>query len=233
MSKALPWLTADCLSFPSPDSALSDPNGLLAIGGDLSAKRLITAYQLGIFPWFNQGEPILWWSPSPRAVIPVDALYINRSLKKVINKQLYTVTLNQAFDQVIHMCADAPFRKEGTWINQQMLDAYTNLHRLGYAHSIEVWHNQQLVGGLYGVAINGAFSGESMFYIKDNASKIALVALSKLLKPHAQYIDCQILNPFLAAMGCIEISQSEFQTAHQQAQKKQLTPYFWQPRIIF
>ncbi|GLX80316.1 leucyl/phenylalanyl-tRNA--protein transferase [Thalassotalea insulae] len=234
MAETLHWLEPESLAFPPPDSALSDPNGLLAIGGDLSAKRLVAAYSQGIFPWFNEDEPILWWSPSSRAVIPVEQLYINRSLKKLLNKKLFSVTINQAFEQVIDYCADAPFRREGTWINSTMLAAYKHLHQLGYAHSIEVWHQQNLVGGLYGVAINGFFSGESMFYLKDNASKFALVGLVNVLKQQGvKIIDCQITNPFLTSMGCIEVSRATFDQYRQQAMLMQLPAATWQPRTIF
>ncbi len=232
--ETLHWLTPESLEFPPPDSALSDPNGLLAVGGDLSVKRLITAYSQGIFPWFNEEEPILWWSPTPRAVIAIDQLKINRSLKKVLNRKSFTVTVNQAFDRVIEHCANAPFRTEGTWINSAMLAAYQQLHQLGYAHSIEVWQNNTLVGGLYGVAVNGFFSGESMFYLQNNASKIALVGLSDLLKQQGvEIIDCQITNPFLVSMGCIEISRAEFDRQRQQALTHHLPASTWQPRSMF
>lgn len=234
MPETLQWLNAESLEFPPLDSALSEPNGLLAIGGDLSEKRLLTAYANAIFPWFNDDEPILWWSPSPRAIIYTDQIRINKSLRKVLNRQQFQVTINHAFEQVISFCADAPFRKDGTWINQEMLAAYQRLHQLGYAHSVEVWHQQQLVGGLYGVAINGYFSGESMFYRQSNASKVALVALTTLLAEQGvSFIDCQITNPFLASMGCVEIPREQFISLQQQALKQSLTPRMWQPRAIY
>jgi len=233
MSKTLPWLNTDSIDFPPLDSALTEPNGLLAIGGDLSTKRLISAYSKAIFPWFNQGEPPLWWSPSPRAIIPIDNLRINRTLRKQLNRKLYKVTINKAFEQVISSCADAPFRTEGTWILDEMKTGYQSLHQQGYAHSIEVWHNDELVGGLYGVAINGFFSGESMFYKKANASKIALVSLAQLLtSENIKFIDCQLQNPFLESMGCIEIPRTEFIGLQQKAIKQPINPEIWHPRCI-
>lgn len=233
MSETLHWLNSDSLSFPPVEQALIEPNGLLAVGGDLSPERLISAYSNAIFPWFNQGEPPLWWSPSPRAIIFIDDLLVNRTLRKVLRQQKFRVSINTAFTQVIDYCANAPFRKEGTWINHDMKMAYHNLHQLGLAHSIEVWIDEQLVGGLYGVAINGFFSGESMFYIKSNASKIALVYLANHLKSEKiEFIDCQLNNPFLKSMGCVEIPRDKFLSIHHQALKHQLPTNFWQARTL-
>jgi len=232
-NRTLTLLSDESSDFPAPSFALQEPNGLLAVGGDLSPSRLITAYSSGIFPWYCDGEPIMWWSPDPRAIIPVEHIKINRTLRKFINRCNYTVTLNHAFEEVIELCADAPFRKDDTWIVDDMLEAYKRLHLLGKAHSIEVCHEDKLVGGLYGVAINGFFSGESMFYAMDNASKIALIALSRLLMSQGiTMIDCQITNPFLKDMGCIEISREEFITSKQSAINKELPSDFWQPREI-
>ncbi len=228
MSQTLHYLDDESLAFPPAHLALSDPNGLLAIGGDLTPQRLVLAYQQAIFPWFNDGEPIMWWSPSPRAIIRLNQIKINRTLTKFIKKQPYTVTLNKDFDQVLSYCADAPFRKEGTWIIDEMKLAYMRLHELGYAHSIEVWQDEQLVGGLYGVAINGFFSGESMFYKKTNASKVALISLANLLKTiDISFIDCQILNPFLQDMGGIEIERDDFVQLQQSAITKEVPSNFW------
>ena len=233
MSQTLHYLDSESLAFPPTHLALSEPNGLLAIGGDLTPQRLIAAYQQAIFPWFNDGEPIMWWSPTPRAIIPIDQIHINRTLVKFIKKQPYIVTLNKDFDQVLSNCADAPFRKEGTWINDEMKLAYMRLHELGFAHSIEVWQDDELVGGLYGVAINGYFSGESMFYKKNNASKIALVSLANLLKTiNVNFIDCQILNPFLQNMGCIELDRHEFVQLQQSAITKIVPQRFWHTRSL-
>lgn len=233
MQKALPWLEQESLNFPPPNSALSDPNGLLAIGGDLSLQRLIKAYSLGIFPWYNKEQPILWWCPTPRAIIQTDKLIINKTTRKFLKKTDYTVSINCAFEQVIDHCADAPFRKDGTWITDEMKQAYINLFKAGYAQSVEIWHQQELIGGLYGIAINGYFSGESMFYKKDNASKLALITLNQLLKSEKiTFIDCQIENPFLNSMGCIEISREQFIAIKNNAIKMTLPENFWQPRVI-
>lgn len=238
MTQAIPLLNADSLAFPPVHTALNDPNGLLAFGGDLSTQRLTQAYTMGIFPWFSEGEPIMWWSPNPRAVIFCDQLKINKTLRKHLKKhakeQGFIVTLNNAFDEVIEFCADAPFRKEGTWIIDEMIQAYKVMHRQGLAHSIEVWSENELVGGLYGVAINGYFSGESMFYQQSNASKTALVFLVDLLKSqNIELLDCQMLNPFLADMGCLEISRENFIQTKQRSLEKILPNHFWQPRQLY
>jgi len=226
-------LDQESLAFPPLSYALSEPNGLLALGGDLSPQRLVSAYQQAIFPWFNEGEEIMWWSPNPRAIIPINDIHINRTLKKVINKKTFTVSVNKAFDEVLDYCADAPFRSEDTWIIPSMEVAYKHLHQLGFAHSIEVWCDDELVGGLYGVAINGFFSGESMFYKCANASKIALVTLSTLFKEAGiPFIDCQIINPFLSDMGCIELPRDKFITLQQNAIHKTVPQKFWQPRSL-
>ncbi|MFB1016149.1 MAG: leucyl/phenylalanyl-tRNA--protein transferase [Alteromonadaceae bacterium] len=233
MSQTVHYLDSESLAFPPTQLALTDPNGLIAIGGDLSPQRLVSAYEQAIFPWFNAGEPIMWWSPSPRAIIPVNQIKINRTLTKFIKKKPYQVTLNKDFDQVISNCAHAPFRKEGTWIVDDMKLAYMRLHELGYAHSIEVWQHNELVGGLYGVAINGFFSGESMFYKKNNASKVALISLAELLKTiGVSFIDCQILNPFLDDMGCIEIDRDSFTQLQQVAITKIVPKDFWHSKVL-
>jgi leucyl/phenylalanyl-tRNA--protein transferase len=226
-------LNIDNLVFPPLQNALDEPNGLLAFGGDLSVARLQSAYRSGIFPWYSDGEPIMWWSPDPRGIILTDQLRINRTLRKVLKQQNFTVTLNQAFNRVINYCADAPFRKEETWIVDDMLAAYQQLHDHGIAHSIEVWMDGELAGGLYGVAINGCFSGESMFYRKSNGSKIALVYLNKLLKnQNIPLIDCQMLNPFLEDMGCIEIPRSQYMALQATALSVSLPSDFWLPRQL-
>lgn len=233
MSQTVHYLDSESLAFPPTQLALTDPNGLIAIGGDLSPQRLVSAYEQAIFPWFNAGEPIMWWSPSPRAIIPVNQIKINRTLTKFIKKNPYQVTLNKDFDQVISNCAHAPFRKEGTWIVKDMKLAYMRLHELGYAHSIEVWQHNELVGGLYGVAIKGFFSGESMFYKKNNASKVALISLAELLKTiGVSFIDCQILNPFLDDMGCIEIDRDSFTQLQQVAITKLVPKDFWHSKVL-
>lgn len=233
MSQALPILAIDSLAFPSPHQALKNPSGLLALGGDLSVSRLYNAYKQGIFPWFNHNDPIMWWSPSPRAIIHTHQVKINRTLRKFLNKKPYTVTVNKAFNQVITYCADAPFRNDDTWILPEMIRAYQNMHIQGYAHSIEVWCHEELVGGLYGVAINGCFSGESMFYKSSNASKIALVALCQHLQSQqVNFIDCQLSNPFLKDMGCVEVDRSHFESLKDKAQSIKLPADFWQPKTL-
>lgn len=232
-------LNDDSLIFPPVELALTEPNGLLAVGGNLQPQRLINAYTQGIFPWFSDNDPLLWWSPNPRAIIKLKDLRINRTLRKAIKKSPYKITLNSAFKEVIALCANAPFRDDGTWILPEMENAYINLHQLGFAHSIEVWERNSvdehvLVGGLYGVAINGFFSGESMFYTSANASKFALIALGELLKSiDIDFIDCQLLNPFLADMGAIEISRKNFIACKQTAINKEITDDFWQSRELF
>jgi len=238
MSQILYQLDESSVAFPPIDGALTEPNGLLALGGDLSTARLLSAYSQGIFPWFSEDDPLMWWSPDPRAIIDINELRINRTLAKAIRKAPYTITLNQDFIQVIQLCADAPFREDETWILDDMQAAYINLHEQGHAHSIEVWlsgdnNEKELVGGLYGIAINGFFSGESMFYKQSNASKFALIALGELLKTiNTDFIDCQLLNPFLEDMGAKEVSRHDFIQRQQSAITKIVPLNFWQARTL-
>ena len=231
-------LSNNNLAFPPIECALTEPNGLLAVGGDLLPQRLINAYSQGIFPWFSENDPLMWWSPDPRAIIKLTDLRINRTLRKALKKSPYKITLNTAFEQVIALCANAPFRNDGTWILPEMQNAYVHLHQLGFAHSIEVWQTNyldelELVGGLYGIAINGFFSGESMFYTSSNASKFALVALAKLLKSiNVDFIDCQLLNHFLEDMGATEISRENFVALKETAINKEVPHNFWQPHTL-
>ncbi len=206
----IPWLTSD-LSFPPPERALIEPNGLLALGGDLSCKRLIQAYSKGIFPWFNQDEPILWWSPDPRMVLFPAELKISRSLRKALQKHDYQISADRSFDQVIAACAAPRRHQGGTWINSGMIKAYRELHRTGHAHSVETWIDGKLAGGLYGVALGRAFFGESMFSRTTNASKIAFVHLVKQLA-HWRFgiIDCQMKTAHLASLGAREIPRTQF-----------------------
>lgn len=207
----LPFL-GDEVSFPSPHQALDEPNGLLAVGGDLSVERLLAAYQRGIFPWFSHDDPILWWSPDPRAVFWVDEYAPSRSLKKSVKRQSLRFTLNHAFDEVIRYCADVPRGEQnGTWITEEMLAAYRRLHRAGHAHSIEVWQGDTLVGGLYGVYIDQCFCGESMFHLATDASKAALWALISLLKSeNIPMVDCQMMNDHLASLGAQVLPREDF-----------------------
>lgn len=238
MNQILYQLDDTSLAFPPIEGALTEPNGLLALGGDLSPERLIAAYGQGIFPWYSVNDPLMWWSPDPRAIIDIAHLRINRTLRKAINKSPFHITLNQDFRQVTQLCANAPFRTDGTWILPEMEEAYLKLHQQGYAHSIEIWHtddqsNKALVGGLYGVAINGFFSGESMFYTQSNASKFALIALGQLLATAGiDFIDCQLLNPFLEDMGAKETSRDIFMRKQHNALAKIMPNDFWQPRTL-
>jgi len=228
MSQRLYQLSDTSLAFPPLENALTEPNGLLALGGDLSTPRLINAYKSGIFPWFSEHDPLLWWSPDPRAIIKIVDLKINKTLSKFLKKCPFSVSLNKDFSQVIECCSDAPFRKDGTWILPPMQQAYKQLHQQGIAHSVEVWNQKELVGGLYGVAINGFFSGESMFYKHSNASKVALLYLAEHLKSAGiSFIDCQLLNPFLESMGSIEISREKFVKLKDKALTISLTDDFW------
>ncbi len=189
----LTWLDRSSLKFPSLNKALREPNGLLAAGGDLSAARLIAAYRHGCFPWYQDGQPLLWWSPDPRTVLLLNNLHISRSLRKVLRSDMFTVTFDHNFSQVIHACAEPRNDEHGTWITSEMQAAYFELHAQGYAHSVEVWHEDQLVGGLYGIAIGQLFFGESMFSRTSNASKVGFVTLVNALKIAGfVLIDCQM-----------------------------------------
>lgn len=197
------------LIFPHPKLARED--GLLAVGGDLSIERLFLAYSNGIFPWYSDGEPILWWSPNPRFVLFPQDIKISKSMKKILKKGMYKVTYDTCFRDVIYNCGKMREENEGTWITEDMLEAYCRLHEEGYAHSVEVWHEEELVGGLYGVSIGKCFFGESMFSKMSNTSKIALITLSKdLLAKRFTLIDCQIYTKHLESMGAVKISRDEF-----------------------
>jgi leucyl/phenylalanyl-tRNA---protein transferase len=199
-------------AFPPLDSALSEPNGLLAIGGDLTTARLLSAYQQGIFPWFNEGEPIMWWSPNPRMVLLPDELKISASLKKTLKKNLFLVRLNSAFKEVMTACSQTPrYGQGGTWISDEMIAAYCELHRLGFAISVETWLDNKLVGGCYGIKIGRMFYGESMFHHVTDASKVAFVHLVQYLKTqHIGMIDCQMKTLLLSSFGGREIEREEF-----------------------
>ena len=222
------------LVFPPADMAHTDPNGLLAFGGDLSAKRLLLAYSSGIFPWFSQAEPIMWWSPDPRGLLPLDNFKCSKSLKKFARNCNYHITINNVFDQVIDICATIPRNDSGTWITDDMVNAYKNLHKLGHAHSVEVWSEDILVGGLYGIIVGKVFCGESMFHKVTNASKIAMLSLVELLKSQdAEFIDCQMQNPHLASLGCIEVSRARFLTMLQQQSQQSFKKDVWQPQTLY
>ncbi len=198
-------------TFPDPNLALTEPDGLLAIGGDLSSERLLSAYQQGVFPWFSDDQPILWWSPDPRCVVYPQQLNISRSMKKVLRKGEYKITYDRAFEQVIRECAAPRDNQPNTWITEEMLQAYSELHRKGAAHSVECWHQGELVGGLYGVAIGQVFFGESMFSHRNNASKAAFITLTQqLIEWGYQLIDCQLHSDHLESLGAVMITRSRF-----------------------
>jgi leucyl/phenylalanyl-tRNA--protein transferase len=211
----IPWLTGNA-PFPPVERALRSPNGLLAAGGDLSAPRLLEAYRHGIFPWFNPGEPALWWSPDPRMVLIPGEFKISRSFAKVLRNAVYEVCCDTSFEQVMRNCAAPRGEQGGTWINEDMIAAYCALHEMGYAHSVETWIDGNLAGGLYGVSIGRMFYGDSMFSHASNASKIALAHLAGQLErwqadhPTKGMIDCQMNTSHLASLGAREIPRSEF-----------------------
>ncbi len=196
--------------FPPPE--LAEKDGLLAVGGDLSEERLLLAYSMGIFPWYSDGFPILWWSPDPRLVLLPGELRVSRSLRQTLKKGIYEVTMDTAFEDVIRACASVHRKKDGgTWITDEMLEAYAGLHRSGFAHSVESWEEQELAGGVYGVSLGGAFFGESMFTRKPDASKVAFVSLvRKLIDWGFALIDCQVKTQHLVNFGAREIPRAHF-----------------------
>ncbi|WP_127477291.1 leucyl/phenylalanyl-tRNA--protein transferase [Sulfurivermis fontis] len=199
-------------AFPPVEHALHEPDGLLAVGGDLAPQRILNAYRHGIFPWFSPGQPILWWSPDPRAVLFPDKLKVARSLRKTINKGSYQVRFDTAFARVIRACAETPRRgQNGTWITEEMQQAYIRLHEMGYAHSAESWQGEELVGGLYGIRLGRVFYGESMFSHKTDASKVAFVHLVRKLQAEGVVlIDCQVTTDHLLSLGAEEIPRRRF-----------------------
>lgn len=206
----IPWLTEQS-DFPPLNQALRDPDGLLAAGGDLSEQRLLAAYARGIFPWYSEGEPILWWSPDPRCVLYPERLHISRSLRKKLRKFDYKVTLDTAFADVMIACAAPRDEDTGTWITVDMFEAYCQLHRHGHAHSVELWHKGELVGGLYGIAMGRVFFGESMFSRVGDGSKIAFVWFVEQLKKWGYaLVDCQVHSEHLVSLGAEEISRYRF-----------------------
>lgn len=201
----------DSCRFPDVEHALHEPDGLLAVGGDLRPRRLLAAYSQGIFPWYNEDQPILWWAPDPRMVLFPEHLKISRSLHKTLRKDLFRVTLDTAFADVILACAEPRSGTDGTWISQEMIQAYCRLHELGYAHSVECWREGELVGGLYGVAIGQVFFGESMFARATDASKVAFIHLvQQLARWSFRLIDCQIYSSHLQSLGAKTISRKDF-----------------------
>ncbi|MDP3268779.1 MAG: leucyl/phenylalanyl-tRNA--protein transferase [Legionella sp.] len=201
---------ADNESYFFPDPRTSDKQGLLAMGGDLKPERIIQAYSQGIFPWFEPGCPILWWSPNPRLVLIPNEFKISRSLRQSLKKPFY-FTMDNAFREVISACATCSDRQDKTWISPQMIEAYTKLHQMGYAHSFEIWQDKELVGGLYGISLGRAFFGESMFHKVTDASKVALYYLCNTMSEWGfDFIDCQIPTPHLLRLGAKVIGRNEF-----------------------
>jgi leucyl/phenylalanyl-tRNA---protein transferase len=213
--------------FPNADEA--DDEGLVAIGGDLSVERLLAAYEQGIFPWYDEGVPPLWWSPNPRAVIEPGGGHVSRSLRRVLGKGIFDVTLDRAFERVMRECGN---RDVGTWIIPEMIEAYVELHRRGHAHSFEVWRDDELVGGLYGVHRGALFAAESMFHTVSNASKVALAyASASVFSAGIDVFDVQLLTTHLASMGAVEVSRSDYLARVRLASKKRVSlaglPLVW------
>lgn len=211
---SIKWISRDDppQAFPDIGSALSAPNGLLAAGGDLSVDRLLYAYRHCIFPWFDSGQPILWWSPDPRCVMVPQAFHVARRLRRSLRKSAMVLTFNRAFGEVITACGRRPQSAlHGTWITPAMVDAYTELHRRGWAHSVETWYDDRLVGGVYGLAIGEVFFGESMFSQETDASKLALLALCRRISEHGfRLLDCQVASPHLQSLGARLMRRKEF-----------------------
>ncbi|MBM7455842.1 leucyl/phenylalanyl-tRNA--protein transferase [Oceanisphaera litoralis] len=218
------------LWFPDPSQALIEPNGLLAVGGDLSPERLLLAYRMGIFPWYDQSQPLLWWSPDPRAVLEPDKLHISRSLARLARRGQYRLTVNTAFEQVIRACRQLRETQEaGTWITAGIEQAYCRLHQLGHAHSIEVWQGERLVAGLYGIGLGTLFCGESMFHRVDNGSKLAMLGLCRHLHRHGgELIDCQLPTPHLMSLGATSWPRSRFLHKLKERQQQPLSQGCWQ-----
>ena len=212
-SPQITWISSDDPpeAFPDIDRAFDVPDGLLAAGGDLSESRLLYAYRHGIFPWFNEGQPILWWSPEPRCVIVPGKLHVSRRLRRSLRQSGFIVRFNTAFDEVVAACANDRPGQDGTWITPEMSTAYGRMHAAGWAHSIEVWRDDALVGGLYGLAIGGVFFGESMFSRVNDASKAAMLALCSVIDAHGfALLDCQVESPHLMNMGAELIPRRRF-----------------------
>jgi leucyl/phenylalanyl-tRNA---protein transferase len=209
----IPWLRSND-PFPPLSRALREPNGLLAAGADLAVPRLLDAYRRGIFPWYSEGEPVLWWSPDPRMILVPSELVVSRSLRKRMRQGNYAIRVDESFERVVRACAEPRLGQAGTWISSDIIGAYVALHQAGYAHSVEYWVDRDLAGGLYGVAIGRIFFGESMFTRQTDASKIALVHLTRQLARWSfGMIDCQMSTAHLASLGAQEIARSDFMRA--------------------
>ncbi len=224
-------ITADTpeTQFPSPNSASEE--GLVAVGGKITTIRVLSAYRQGIFPWYSEDQPVLWWSPEPRAILYPDEIKISRSLKKTLRRSNFRLTADTAFSEVVKACAGPRSHSQtgGTWITAEMVDTYNQLHQLGYGHSIEVWNEDKLVGGLYGLSLGSAFFGESMFSHQSDASKLALVYLANFSKSRGiDFIDCQLPTDHLASMGAVNISRNEYLRILETALRHQDHTKYWQ-----
>nr|WP_198650243.1 leucyl/phenylalanyl-tRNA--protein transferase [Oceanimonas marisflavi] len=218
------------LWFPDPSTALDDPEGLLAVGGDLRPERLLLAYRMGIFPWFDESQPPLWWSPSPRAVLVPGELHVSRSLAKLARRQRYRLTVNHAFEEVIHYCRELREAGPGTWITPDIERNYCRLHHMGHAHSVEVWDGQRLVAGLYGIGLGRLFCGESMFHRVSNGSKLAMLGLCRHFAAHGgELVDCQLPNPHLQSLGVTSWPRSRFLHKLKELQHAPISARCWQP----
>ena len=225
-SKPMIFQLPDEIVFPDP--GLAEEDGLLAIGGDLNPERLLLAYSYGIFPWFNEGDPVLWWSPPERPVFYPGKIKVSKSLKQVIRKNMFEIRIDTCFEDVMRGCAQIRRDGGGTWINEDMIEAYTKLHELGFAHSFECFLDGELAGGLYGISLGKAFFGESMFFRVSNASKVAFFALSEYLKDRAfHFIDSQITNDHLLSLGAQEVNREKFMEMLQEALKHETQPGKW------
>lgn len=232
MSIALPWLPpgSPIVNFPPVDTALDEPEGLLCAGGDLSLERLKLAYQSGVFPWFSEGDPIMWWSPNPRTIFRVDQFKPSRRLARTLRNHPYRLSFDEDFAGVIDACAEIPRAdQDGTWITTEMKAAYIELHKAGYAHSVEVWDGSDLVGGMYGPSLGKIFFGESMFSRKRDASKIAICALMKLLQAKGfTILDAQVWNDHLGSLGATEVHRDYFMDLVRGNQKEEDLVGSWQ-----
>nr|WP_247663415.1 leucyl/phenylalanyl-tRNA--protein transferase [Shewanella sp. MMG014] len=214
--------------------ALDEPNGLLAVGGDLSPTRLVEAYYQGIFPWFNDDDPILWWSPHPRAVFTPQTQPLNKTMRKCLKKSTWRFTINHAFAEVIKACSEPRASEQGTWISTDIQNAYIKLHSLGKAHSIEVWDDKTLVGGLYGIAVGSVFCGESMFHRQTNASKAAFAMLNQHIAKHGfKLIDAQIMNPHLENLGAKPVPRNEFLQTLKQLRNQVIDNQAWVTQEVY
>ena len=229
-SPNITWISSDDPpeAFPEIESAFDIPDGLLAAGGDLSPERLLYAYRHGIFPWYDSGQPILWWSPDPRCVLRPHEFHLSKRLRRSLSRSKLEVSFNQAFSAVIAACAEDRIGQQGTWITDDMADAYSRLHQQGWAHSIEIWQENRLAGGLYGLAIGRAFFGESMFSRQTNASKAAMLALcQQMVLNDFEILDCQVESPHLVSLGASLMPRNKFAAVLRQACKSNAQFFDW------